>query len=167
MDEIRSGCPCLYLKEPCRKYCTCVSKFSSAGCLNCSTYGSLEQRTAMAEYLNMIRLKGEDCFNKEEQAKDKNMKTGIELIAQERAEQIKKHSYTIDDDIEKYDLEDSDGLSELSIMAIAAIEGKDGHAPAGWDLVLVQKICDKTYKERLIIAGALIAAEIDRLNYQK
>ena len=71
MDEIRSGCPCLYLKEPCRPDCTCVNMFMSCGCMNCATYGSLEQRTAMAEYLNMIRLKGEECIKNEELAKEK------------------------------------------------------------------------------------------------
>ena len=91
------------------------------------------------------------------------MKTGIELIAIERQEQIEKHGYTIERDVDSYDFENNDGLYELPVMAIAAIEGNDGHAPAGWDLVLVQKICDKEYKDRLIIAGALIAAEIDRI----
>ena len=32
-----------------------------------------------------------------------------------------------------------------------------------WDEDLWQKMCNKSYKDRLIIAGALIAAEIDRL----
>jgi hypothetical protein len=55
IDSDRS-CPCLYLKEPCHDRCTCVNRFSSSGCTNCCTYGSLEQRTAMAEILNTKRL---------------------------------------------------------------------------------------------------------------
>lgn len=85
------------------------------------------------------------------------MKTGIELIAEERQEQITKHGRTIERDIDQ----NSDG--ELIVAAIGAINGNDASFPAGWDLVFVQKICDKGVKERLIIAGALIAAEIDRL----
>jgi len=36
--------------------------------------------------------------------------------------------------------------------------------PKGWDHKIWEKMCHKNYKKRLIIAGALIAAEIDRLN---
>jgi len=50
------SCPCLYLKEPCHSSCTCINMFSSSGCYNCCTYGSLEQRIAIAEYLNNARL---------------------------------------------------------------------------------------------------------------
>jgi hypothetical protein len=85
------------------------------------------------------------------------MKTGIELMAAERQEQITKHGRTIEKDIDQ----NPDG--ELIVAAIGAINGNDASFPAGWDLVLVQKICDKGVKDRLIIAGALIAAEIDRL----
>jgi hypothetical protein len=46
------ACPCHYLKEPCHPTCTCVNKYSSYGCKNCCTYGSLEQRQKMAEDLN-------------------------------------------------------------------------------------------------------------------
>lgn len=50
------SCPCLYLNEPCQPHCTCVSPLMSHGCLNCATYGSVEQRKKMAEYLNESRL---------------------------------------------------------------------------------------------------------------
>lgn len=56
MKEENRSCPCLYLENPCHKNCTCVNKFSSSGCQNCCTYGSLEQRTKMAELLNKRRL---------------------------------------------------------------------------------------------------------------
>lgn len=54
-DNKDRACPCLYLDEPCMKGCTCKNQFSSSGCLNCCTYGSLEQRKAMAEYLDSTR----------------------------------------------------------------------------------------------------------------
>lgn len=50
------ACPCLYLKKPCHDRCTCINGLSSSGCRNCCTYGSLEQRTRMAEALNAERL---------------------------------------------------------------------------------------------------------------
>jgi len=36
--------------------------------------------------------------------------------------------------------------------------------PNGWDVDIYKKMRNKSYKERLIIAGALIAAELDRLS---
>lgn len=41
------GCPCRYV-EPCDPSCTCVTPVSSFGCLRCCSYGSREQRKAMA-----------------------------------------------------------------------------------------------------------------------
>lgn len=45
----RGACPCLFT-TPCDG-CTCVQPFSSSGCRRCCSYGSLEQRQSMAEYL--------------------------------------------------------------------------------------------------------------------
>lgn len=93
------------------------------------------------------------------------MKTGIELIAAERQEQIEKHGRTIESDV----LQNPSG--QLVIGAIALIRRvnrafwKD--MPARWDDVICKKMAKKSYKERLIIAGALIAAEIDRIQNYK
>lgn len=86
------------------------------------------------------------------------MKTGIELIAEERQEQIQKHGYDAyhDDEYE------SDG--ELRMAAEAAIEGSDGDFPAHWERTVINNICLKPYKERLIIGGALYMAERDRID---
>lgn len=90
------------------------------------------------------------------------MKTGIELIAQERQEQIEKHGRTVDDDAILND------HNQLSYGAVLLLK-KDSHSlqrnkrPIGWDKDIWNKMYDKPRKERLIIAGALIAAEIDRL----
>ena len=93
------------------------------------------------------------------------MKTGIELIADEREEQIKKHGKTEDHDIEEnYDRQLSQAASNLCNFNMYN-QHIEGSCPHGWDDNLWHKICTKSYKERLIIAGALIAAEIDRLKY--
>jgi hypothetical protein len=48
--EMNGSCPCLYT-EPCHERCTCISPVSSSGCRRCCSYGSFEQRTAMAQLL--------------------------------------------------------------------------------------------------------------------
>ncbi len=89
-------------------------------------------------------------------------KTGIELIAQEREEQIEKHGRSINKDV----IENS--LYQLSEAAKKLISGVDVPrewiAPIRWSGPIWRKMIKKSYKDRLIIAGALIAAEIDRLN---
>jgi hypothetical protein len=46
----RRSCPCLYV-DPCRPSCTCASSWMSGGCDRCCTFGSLEQRKAIARHL--------------------------------------------------------------------------------------------------------------------
>jgi len=95
------------------------------------------------------------------------MKTAIELITQERAEQLKKHGFTIQYDI-KFNSKrklayaarslilyfDLNNFSEDKILLLK---------PYHWDDYVWIKMCRKSYEERLIIAGALIAAEYDRI----
>lgn len=91
------------------------------------------------------------------------MRTGIELIQIERSEQIHEHKRTILFDVlqNKY--------CQLVSGAIAIIrnesKGFDDEMPMNWDVDLCKKMANKSYKERLIIAGALIAAEIDRIQF--
>lgn len=87
--------------------------------------------------------------------------TGSELISQEREEQIKKHGRSIEDDIN----ENEDGQLSLAarILSQPTIEDAQG-PPYMWDSPIWYKMIKKSYKERLIIAGALLAAEIDRMN---
>jgi hypothetical protein len=97
------------------------------------------------------------------------MKTGIELIADERKEQIEKHRYTIEHD------RLNNSQQELSHAARALLRDKvrlnssfdDGY-PFAWrdNYKAWAKMAFKPYKERLIIAGALIAAELDRLQFE-
>jgi hypothetical protein len=85
-------------------------------------------------------------------------KTGIDLIAIERKEQFEKHNQTIENDIIY------NNCYQLSKAAVLLISSHDiNKRPDGWNKEIWEKMFNKSYKERLIIAGALIAAEIDRI----
>jgi hypothetical protein len=86
-------------------------------------------------------------------------KTGVELIAKERHEQFEKHGRTIEEDVRNNTKE------QLSRAAKNLLELRPHRigCPDGWSEEIWQKMASKPYKERLIIAGALIAAELDRL----
>ncbi len=90
------------------------------------------------------------------------MKQGIGLIAKERAEQIEKHGRTVEKDVKQ------NGFNQLKSAAIMLLGGyphqdEDNGTPFNWDEAIWDHMEAKSYKERLIIAGALIAAEIDRI----
>jgi len=106
------------------------------------------------------------------------MKTGIELIMEERSEQINKHGRTIPLDVEhnhgEYEIDgDKFHMPQLIHAASQLISLDDSpirenylsgiFTPHGWDEGIWLKMIAKPYKDRLVIAGALIAAEIDRL----
>jgi len=106
------------------------------------------------------------------------MKTGIEQIAQERAEQIEKHGRTLESDRKQnnhYQLSQAASLLcyvDPEEVDAAYLEDDDmplfDHlVPTLWDGTLFNRMMRKDYKERLVIAGALIAAEIDRLQAEK
>jgi len=90
--------------------------------------------------------------------------TGIELITKERAEQANKHGYTPDTD------KIYNRLGQLHVAAESLIESgltdelRIANCPIGWDMSVWRKMATKPYKERLIIAAALLAAEIDRIS---
>lgn len=88
-----------------------------------------------------------------------SFKTGIQLIAEEREEHFTKHGRTMADDA----LQNTN--RELTQVAKALLETHPAimDFPKQWDKAIVARMANKTYRERLIIAGALIAAEIDRL----
>jgi len=83
------------------------------------------------------------------------MKTGIELIAIERQEQIEKHGWDLENDKDY-------GDGELIKAAMFAINPKMFEWPSYWTEEFRNKILNKEPIERFKIAGALIAAEIDR-----
>lgn len=81
--------------------------------------------------------------------------TGIELIAKEREEQTNKHGYNTESD-KQYD------KGELLDFSISLITLNIDDYPFNQTLYRYYK--QKPRKEQLAIAGALIAAELDRLN---
>lgn len=93
------------------------------------------------------------------------IKSGVELIAEERVEQLQKHGRSISQDVVY-----NSGPEKPLTKAAAALTMEHGNSlatqtmrPENWDTEVWLKMMRKPYKERLIIAGALIAAEIDRL----
>lgn len=86
--------------------------------------------------------------------------TGDELISQERTDQVFKHNYPI-----LYDISHN-GNNELIMMAEALINHKYSMSPDNWDRGKVDKMMAKTLIQRYVLAGSLIAAEIDRLCLQ-
>lgn len=90
-------------------------------------------------------------------------KTGIELIAVERKEQIEKHGKTHVKDI----LENSNGQMIKAAHELLHKHPGNMGFPAEWDRAVVHRMASKNLRERLIIAGALIAAELDRIENTK
>ena len=91
--------------------------------------------------------------------------SGIELIAQERKEQIEKHYRTLEAD--KAFNSQPTGYREMTPLTLQASRLLDSSLlwrVEHWNREITDKMEGKPYKERLIIAGALIAAEIDRIN---
>lgn len=85
--------------------------------------------------------------------------TGIELIAKERKEQIEKHGRTVERDVK----ENPDRELALGAMNLIHKNCNWMDFSANWNRQICENMASKPYRERLIIAGALIAAEIDRL----
>lgn len=124
--------------------------------------GQFQISDEMAEYYmpesTKPLLKRADAYIEEEKLKGM---TGVELIAKERLEHKVKHGRTI-----KFDQEFNDKY-QLVTAAQALIEGDVEWMPSDWDRSVCEKMCNKSYKDRLIMAGALLAAELDRLNFNK
>lgn len=97
------------------------------------------------------------------------MNSGVELIAKERNEQLTKHGRTVEDDYmlnSSWPLPLTKAASSLTMQPVSSLVIDYG-IPDGWDRATWAKMCGKTYKERLAIAGALIAAEIDRVQFEE
>ena len=99
---------------------------------------------------------------------DNTKKTGIELIAAERQNQIDKHGFTGQHHADHPEWYDNFQLQYAATTLLMhefeeVVDTKD-HLPDGWDQDWFDKLNAKQRTERLIIAGALIAAELDRLN---
>lgn len=83
--------------------------------------------------------------------------TGIDLIAEERREQIEKHGWNPERDAKYY----SNG--ELLQAALFCISPTACTWPEGWDEYFKNKIINNSRTDQLKKAGAFIAAEIDRM----
>lgn len=93
------------------------------------------------------------------------MRTGIQLITEERQKQIDKHGFTAEHHALNSDkwYHNNQLIEASNTLSMPII--KSCLVPLNWDIAWFSELCKKPYKERLIIAGALIAAELDRLNY--
>lgn len=93
--------------------------------------------------------------------------TAIKRIAKERQEQISKHGRTVYHDSK---INDQEQLAKAAAYLIECDESDEDklhglYCPNGWDLLVWLKMCKKHQIERLIISAALLAAEIDRIEY--
>lgn len=86
--------------------------------------------------------------------------TGAEMISKERKEQIEKHNFTVEND-SRY------SRNELIKGALFAINSDVFEWPRGWDSGFRNTILKKTKPQRLAIAGAFLAAEIDVTKFIK
>ena len=83
-------------------------------------------------------------------------KTGIELISEERNEQIEKHGWSIENDSDY-------GSGQLLKAALFCINQTLFEWPWNWTEQFRKKIIQNDRISQLKKAGAFIAAEIDRL----
>lgn len=95
------------------------------------------------------------------------MKTGIELITEERQKQIDKHGFTAEHHALNSDKWYNDNQMQFAVMYLMDEDFifNDEAFPLNWNKEWFLNLNNRDTKERLIIAGALIAAELDRLNY--
>lgn len=85
--------------------------------------------------------------------------TGVELIAEARLKQKVKSGHSIKSDYEAYpDFELMDAVK-------AILNGNPGEMPKNWDKEASERLCEKPLQDRLVTAGAMLAAQIDVLNF--
>lgn len=89
------------------------------------------------------------------------MTPGLRAIAKERNKQIDKLKYTLDKDIE---INNNEQLIEAAHYLLHKPGLTFTKCPKGWDIKRWNKMLSKSIKERITIAGALLAAELDRLD---
>jgi len=101
------------------------------------------------------------------------MKTGIELIAQERKEQIEKHGRSVESDVRSNN--ENQLLSGIMMLVSNIVFNQTGMdipdeafedlRPDGWSITSCRKMMSKDAVGQLKVIGAFAAAEIDRLQY--
>lgn len=90
---------------------------------------------------------------------DTEFSSGLLKVIQERIDQVYNHKQTIEDDV----LHNPE--KQLIEGAIALLKGRLNIMPISWIPVRCRKMLEKSEKERIIIAAALLIAEYDRLEY--
>jgi hypothetical protein len=118
-------------------------------------YGLPEELT---KYGYQIKMTPEEIKSLTELKKEKM--TGVDLISKERWEHKIKHGKSVKHDFETYK------NKELVQAALGLMLGNPLFMPEGWDEEQYGKMLGKPEVERLIIAGSLIAAQIDVLNFE-
>lgn len=91
----------------------------------------------------------------------KKILSGIELIAKEREEQLVKHGITIIDDSK------NNANGELIDAATYLLTSDPLYWPSNWSQQKREKLDSKSKTEKMTIAAALIAADIDRICYNE
>lgn len=95
------------------------------------------------------------------------LKDGAEMISDERRKVLKIRNVESDVELNK------DFQLLRVVNALVYVDGEIPPLPImlalklfpNWDEEYLRDICSRPYSERLIIAGQLIAAEYDRVNY--
>lgn len=92
------------------------------------------------------------------------MERGIDLIGKERVEQLEKHGRSIEMDVK------NNANRQLVVGASALLQPIDDTMnehlklfPEDWDKDACMKMTNRSYKGRVIIAAALLCAELDRI----
>jgi hypothetical protein len=92
--------------------------------------------------------------------------TGIEMIAKERKEQVEKHGFNDVHDDKSFNRCGELKQAAAYLIAETGTNHKDiliADYPDNWHVGFKIKFARKTHIEKLVVAGALLAAEIDRL----
>ncbi len=91
------------------------------------------------------------------------MKSGIELIAEERQEQITKHGFCKEHDKDYIKKELIQAANYCLMLAgFKGFFGRNIFWPDGWNIKFEHKIIAKSTVGKLVVAGAFLMAENDR-----
>jgi len=98
------------------------------------------------------------------------MSSGIELIATERLKQIDKHGFTGEHHAQHPEWYDKNQLIQAAVtLLLPELMPHDlvSDIPENWDYSWFTNLMERPHEDRLVIAGALIATELDRINELK
>lgn len=89
---------------------------------------------------------------------------GTQLIADERQKQIDKHGFTAEHHVNHPEWYVNDQLKKAARSLLLHPLSIFVETPENWDEAWFKNLINRPEKERLVIAGALIVAELDRLS---